>query len=99
MVRVVPGTDGEPWWVAKDVCDAPGFSHPSKAIERLDRNEKSTIAISTPSGNQIVTTIDEFGLNSLILTSRKPVAKSFLNRVVSVVLPVIRRVGNFPLAV
>lgn len=42
--------DGEPWFVAKDVCEILGLSDVSKSLERLDDDEKGTNSIRTPVG-------------------------------------------------
>lgn len=65
--------DGEPWFVAKDVCDILGIGNVSDALTSLDDDERNTIAITdgTP-GNPVKIIINESGLYSLILRSRKP---------------------------
>lgn len=51
--------------------------------------------IHTLGGKQEVTTINESGLYSLILTSRKPEAKAFKKWITSEVLPSIRKSGQY----
>ena len=91
-VRVVK-IDGEPWWVAKDVCDALGVD--VSQTRRLDDDEKGLYLIHTPGGSQKVTVINESGLYALVLTSRKPEAKAFKKWVTSEVLPSIRKTGGY----
>ena len=88
--------DNEPWFVAKDVCDALGLSNVGQAIAGLDEDEKSSITIDdgTP-GNPNKAIITEAGLYSLILRSRKPEAKAFKRWVTHDVLPTIRRHGMY----
>ena len=87
--------DGEPWWVAKDVCSILGLSDVAMSLQRLDNDEKGTNTIGTPGGMQTVSIINESGLYSLILTSRKPEAKSFKKWITSEVIPSIRRSGMY----
>ena len=87
----------EPWFVAKDVCAILGLSDVSMSLSRLDPDEKGTSSIGTPGGTQQLSTINESGLYSLILTSRKPEAKAFKKWITSEVLPSIRRTGSYSL--
>ena len=88
--------DGEPWFVAKDICDALGLNNVGQAIASLDDDEKSSITIDdgTP-GNPNKAIISEPGLYSLILRSRKPEAKAFRRWVTHEVLPSIRKHGMY----
>lgn len=94
-VRTVAGADGDPWWVAADVCRVLEITKPENAYGRLDPDEKGTRIIGTPGGPQSMTVINESGLYSLILTSRKPEAKRFKKWVTSEVLPSIRKTGKY----
>ncbi len=69
--------DGEPWFVAKDVCDALGLTNVTKALLALDDDEKALNIIQTPGGPQRLNMVNESGLYSLVLKSRKPDAKVF----------------------
>jgi len=92
-VRVVTGGDGEHQFVASDVLGVLALDR--KALERLDDDEKGVSSIHTPGGHQQMTTINESGLYSLILGSRKPEAKRFKKWVTSEVLPAIRKTGVY----
>ena len=94
VVRVAM-TVGEPWFVAKDVCDILEHSDTSKAVERLDDDERGTNIVRTPGGPQTMLTVNESGLYALIFTSRKPEAKRFRKWVTSTVLPEIRKAGSY----
>jgi prophage antirepressor-like protein len=94
LVRTVV-KDGEPWFVAKDVCEILDVGDPSKAVDRLDADETGTTSIRTTSGSRELLTINESGLYSLIFTSRKPEAKRFRKWVTSEVLPAIRKTGRY----
>lgn len=62
--------DGEPWFVAKDVCEILGIANHRDAVSRLDDDEKGVGSIDTLGGIQEAITINEFGLYSLILSAR-----------------------------
>lgn len=93
-VRVVL-VNNEPWFVAKDVCDILGLSDVSMTCSRLREKDKGTSSICTPSGNQQVTIISEFGLYELVLGSRKEEAKQFKYWLCDEVLPSIRKTGSY----
>src|SRR5580692_2566629 len=85
-VRIVM-RNGDPWFVLADVCSALGIGIPSKAAERLDKDEKGRSIIRTLGGPQDMTVISEAGLYVLMMTSRKPGAKRFRKWVTSEVIP------------
>lgn len=87
--------DGEPWFVLAEVCRKIGIVQPASAARTLDDEEKDVLSVHTPGGYQSVTIINESGLYSLILSSRKPEAKAFKKWVTSEVLPSIRRTGFY----
>lgn len=89
--------DGEPWFVAKDVCDALTIGNSRDAISRLDDDEKGVSVVATPSGDQQMNIVNESGLYNLIFQSRKPEAKKFRKWVTSEVLPSIRKTGRYEL--
>lgn len=87
--------NGEPWFVAADVCKALELPDTHKAIGRLDDDEKDRNSIPTPGGKQNVSVVNEAGLYSLVLGSRKPEAKAFKRWITHEVLPVIRKTGGY----
>ncbi len=94
-VRVVE-QDGEPWFVAKDVCNILGID--SSNVSRsgfLDEDEKGLYIIQTLGGEQNILFVSESGLYSLVFRSRKPEAKAFSKWVRSEVLPSIRKTGSY----
>ena len=93
-VRIVD-RDGEPWFVAKDVCEALGIAKVDSAIRSLDEDEKDAHSMSTLGGKQEMTVVSEAGLYSLIMRSRKPEAKTFKRWVTHEVLPSIRKTGAY----
>lgn len=99
-VRIV-NRDGEPWFVLADVCRVLEIANPSNVAARLDDDEKATLQnMEGQAGNgaQAFTIINESGLYSLVLTSRKPAAKRFKKWVTAEVLPSIRRTGRYAVA-
>ncbi len=98
-VRVIRGDDGEPWFVAADVCAALDLPETHKAVARLDDDERGRNSIPTPGGNQDMTVINESGLFNLVLGSRKPEAKRFKRWVTHEVLPSIRKTGAYSVSV
>ena len=97
QVRVVRDDKGDPWFVAADVCKVLELNDTSRAVSRLDEDEKGTTTIRTLGGNQDVLTVSEPGLYSLIGTSRKPEAKAFRRWINHEVLPSLRANGSYSL--
>lgn len=90
--------ENEPWFVGKDVAAALGYSNPRDAIQRhVDDEDKGASRITTPSGTQETTVINESGLYSLIMSSKLPTAKKFKRWVTSEVLPTLRETGQYSL--
>lgn len=88
--------DGEPWFVAKDVCDALEIGNASQALSRLDDDEKNTLILNDGiPGNPNKAVVNEPGLYSLIMSSRKHEAKAFKRWVTHEVLPAIHRDGAY----
>lgn len=86
--------DNEPWFVAADVCKALEIE--PTATRRLDDDEKNTLRLTQgTSGNPNVTIVNESGLYSLVLGSRKPEAKAFKRWVTHDVIPAIRKHGVY----
>lgn len=94
QVRVI-NREGEPWFVLSDVCQVLAIGNPSDAAKRLDPEEKGVENVDTLGGKQSATVINESGLYSLIMTSRKPEAKAFKKWVMGEVLPSIRKTGGY----
>ena len=96
-LRTLTDEAGEPWFVAKDVCDILDLGNVSQAVSRLDDDEKSNITTNdiAQNGGKAPLIISEAGLYSLILKSRKPEAREFKRWVTHEVLPQIRRTGGY----
>lgn len=91
-LRTLTDKAGEPWFVAKDVCDILGHSNVSMALDRLDDDERSKFNLGRQGETNIV---NEAGLYVLVLGSRKPEAHEFKRWVTHEVLPQIRRTGGY----
>lgn len=72
--------DGEPWFVAKDICDILGLENSRQVVQTLDEDEKGVCSIYTLGGNQQMSVVSESGLYALVMRSNKPQAKAFLYR-------------------
>lgn len=95
QIRVVM-REGEPWFVAADVCKALEVEQVTNAVRRLDDDEKALISIKGISrGNDQATVINEAGLYSLVLSSRKSEAKTFRRWITHEVIPSIRKHGMY----
>ncbi|MGH0886498.1 phage antirepressor KilAC domain-containing protein [Bacillus cereus] len=84
--------DEDVWFVAKDVCEVLEIKNTTQAMQKLDIEERTMFNIGRQGETNI---INESGLYSLIMTSRKPQAKAFKKWVTSEVLPSIRRHGAY----
>ena len=93
-VRVVM-RDGEPWFVAADVCRVLEIRNISDALSRIDADEKGIANTDTPGGEQQMLVINESGLYALTLTSRKPKAKEFRKWLTGEVAVSIRKTGSY----
>lgn len=91
-LRTLTDENGEPWFVAKDVCDILEISNPSDALKRLDDDERSRFNLGRQGETNIV---NEAGLYVLVLGSRKPEAHEFKRWVTHEVLPQIRKTGGY----
>lgn len=84
--------DGEPWFIAADVCAATLHTNPTVAMQSLDADEKAKLNLGR---HGEVNAVSESGMYSMVLRSRKPEAKAFRKWVTSEVLPAIRKNGGY----
>ena len=92
--------NNEPWFVAKDLCNAINISNYRDAIERLDEDEKGVALTDTLGGQQEMNIVSESGMYTLILRCRDAVKKGsvphrFRKWVTAEVLPAIRKTGKY----
>lgn len=84
--------DGEPWFVAADVCRALELSNPTVSVGRLDDDERAKLNLGRQGEGTIVS---EPGLYALVLGSRKPEARAFKRWITHEVIPSIRKSGGY----
>lgn len=90
--------DNEPWFVAKDVCDCLEINNSRQALSRLDDDEKNSVILNDGiPGNPEKSIVNEYGLYSLVMSSRKPEAKEFKRWITHEVLPALRKTGSYSL--
>lgn len=87
--------NGEPWFVAADVCSILGYAHQGSALRMLRDRQKGEHPMHTPGGLQNLKVISEPGLYRLVMRSNRPDAEAFQDWVTEVVLPEIRRTGGY----
>jgi prophage antirepressor-like protein len=87
--------DGQPWFVAADVCGSLGIANSRDAVSRLDEDERGVALTDTPSGEQKMGIVNESGLWALVMTSRKPEARAFKKWLTSEVIPALRKTGSY----
>lgn len=92
--------NNEPWFIAKDLCNAINISNYRDAIERLDEDEKGVALTDTFGGKQEMSVVSESGMYTLILRCRDAVKKGsvphrFRKWVTAEVLPQIRKTGSY----
>ena len=90
--------NGEPWFVAKDVCAALNitWSGSSVTLAQIPEQWKGVLNFKTPGGNQDLTVISEAGLYKLAFRCQSSeVADAFTNKVASEILPSIRKTGRY----
>ncbi|MCL1964921.1 MAG: phage antirepressor KilAC domain-containing protein [Firmicutes bacterium] len=108
-VRVVL-RGGDPWWVAKDVCEVFGETNRNRAMQSLDEDEKGYTQMNTPGGVQQLAIVNEAGLYSLLFAmqpakargvseeyvlEREKKLRQFKRWVTHEVLPSIRKTGMY----
>ena len=91
-IRTVSIND-EPWFVASDICKALELSNATVSVQRLDEDEKSKFNLGLSGGD--TNCVNEYGLYSLVLASRKPEAKKFKRWITHEVIPSIRKHGIY----
>lgn len=87
--------DGEPWFAGKDLSSSLGYKDNTSAMRNVEEEDKRVRPLSTPSGTQKMTVVNESGLYSLIFGSKLESAKKFKKWVTSEVLPSIRKNGGY----
>lgn len=94
LVRTV-NRNGEPWFIATDICVAIGLHNTTEALRALDPDERSIEKMKAGTRMQDINIVSESGMYALIMRSNKPEARAFRKWVTSIVLPQIRKTGKF----
>lgn len=92
QLRAIQDESGEPWFVARDVCNALELTNPTVAVNSLDEDERAKFNLGRQGEANIVS---EPGFYKLVMKSRKPEAKAFQRWVTHEVLPSIRKKGGY----
>lgn len=92
--------DGEPWFVAADVCRVLGHTNPTVALQMLDEDERGKQSLGQVSANGVIQNresniISESGLYQLVIRSNVPGAKAFKRWITHEVIPAIRKTGGY----
>lgn len=87
--------NGEPHFIANDLCAVLDIRNARDAVATLDDDEKGVVTTDTLGGAQQMSYVTEAGMYSLVLRSRKPEAKAFKRWLTHDVLPTIRKTGNY----
>lgn len=93
-VRIIT-KNGEPWFVAKDVCEILDIKNSRDALTRISDKNKGVAKTDTLGGIQEISIVNEPGLYKLIFTSNKEEAEKFQDWVYEEVLPSIRKTGKY----
>lgn len=95
-VSTITDDNGNPWFVAADVCEALGLSNVSQSLTRLKSNQISDIILNDVTGReQSRKIINEAGLYKLAMRGRKKIAEEFQDWISEEVIPAIRKTGSY----
>ena len=107
MVRMSTDEKGEPWFCAKDLCDALGYKKASDSVKQhVKSSDTMKRGVTSPVKNRFgvcegklknvqMIFVNESGFYALVLGSKLPSALMFKDWVTSVVLPQIRKTGGY----
>ena len=106
MVRTATDEKGEPWFCAKDLCDALGYKRADLAVKQhVNPHDAAKCCVWVEVGKKKDGTpakrltqmifVNESGFYALVLGSKLPSALMFKDWVTSVVLPQIRKTGGY----
>ena len=107
MVRTATDEKGEPWFCAKDLCDALGYKRADNAVrQHVNSSDALKQCVTSPVKNRYgvcegkmkvvqMIFVNESGFYALVLGSKLASAVKFKDWVTSVVLPQIRKTGGY----
>jgi anti-repressor protein len=87
--------NGQPYFIAADVCKCLEIADVSAATARLDFDELVRVKIVSGGQTRELNAVSEAGIYSLVLGSRKPEAKQFKRWVTHDIIPSIRKNGGY----
>lgn len=96
-VRAYEDEEGTAWFIATDVARILGHRDAANALRGVDEDEKGTTIVSTPGGEQTLSTVSEAGLVTVLMRARVEAAKPFRRWITHEVLPSIRKTGSYSL--
>ena len=91
-------SNGETWWVLKDICKLLSIENHKNITKRLEKDEVGTFELPHPQSKEKkleMLCVNESGLYSVILRSDKPEAKAFRRWITHEILPEIHRTGGY----
>ncbi len=93
----VTDKEGNPWFVAKDICNSLGVSNHKQAVKAatLDSDELGSFKMTSGGQRRDILCVSESGLYALVMNSRKPKALDFKRWIRKEVLPTIRKTGKY----
>ena len=94
-VRTAIDETGQAWFVARDICDILDIQNAADTLKRLDEDEKQIVNMETAGGMQNISIVNEAGMFSIVLSSRKQQAKDFKRWLTHDVIPAIREHGGY----
>ncbi len=94
-IRSISDERNNPWFVAKDVCDALGLEHITNALSKVPDHHLTVIRLQSGDQMREMKIVDEPGLYRLVLRSDKPQAEPFMEWVTEEALPAIRKTGSY----
>jgi anti-repressor protein len=87
--------DGEPWFIASDVCEILEIKNSRDAVAKIEKEDRLTSVVTTSGQGREMTFVNESGVYELVFLSRKPEAKAFRKWITKEVLPQIRKTGMY----
>lgn len=94
-IRCTAGPDGEPWFVAKDICDALGIRNVAMVVKRLAEDQRADVTLNDGSQGRTFIIVSESGMYRIIARSDKPAADPLMEWLTRDVLPSIRKTGRY----
>ena len=94
--RVIHDND-RPIWIASDLAGMLSYSHTPSMLRMLDDDQKGVHKVYTLGGVQEVAVVNESGMWTCVIRSKKPEAKRFVRLLTTEILPALRKQGFYAL--